>query len=209
MYNYTASPIAEHLPDGIQPLIVDGKDVTNESLANRIIGFDSKAKANITFRVYKNEIPDFNKGDSISLLKNSGQWEATPFSTIGGEQNPISIQATNINANSVFAFSSGIGLKFSDNTNGNSNAQNSFSVEQISPVPFSDFINVNINAPTTGLVNLTIVGSDGRELRKQQYEVSSGKNLLTQSNLSGLPTGVYFIQINGFKQTVTKKIMRQ
>lgn len=25
MYNYTASPIAEHLPDGIQPLIVDGK----------------------------------------------------------------------------------------------------------------------------------------------------------------------------------------
>ncbi len=209
MYNYTASPIADHLPDGIQPLIVDGKDVTNESLANRIIGFDSKVKANITFHVYKNEMADFNKGDSIFLLKNSGQWEATPFSTIGGEQNPISIQATNINANSVFAFCSGMGLKISDNTNGNNNPQGIFKVEQISPVPFSDFLNVNINAPATGLVNLTILGSDGRELRKQQYEVSSGKNLLTLGNLSGLPTGVYFIQINGFKQTITKKIMRQ
>lgn len=208
MYNYTASPIAEHLPEGIQPLIVDGKDVTNESLANRIIGFDSKVKANITFRVYKNEIPDFSKGDSISLLKNSGQWEATSFSTIGGEQNPISIQATNINANSVFAFCSGMGLKFSDNTNGNNNPQSIFSVEQISPVPFSDFLNVNINAPTTGVVTLTMVGSDGRELRKQQYEVSSGKSLLTLNNLSDLPTGVYFIQINGFKQTIIKKIMR-
>lgn len=209
MYNYTGNPVSENLPDGIQPFLVDGKDVTDESLARRIIGFDSQVKANITFEFYKNEIPDFSKGDTIVLIKNIGQWEVTPFSKVGDEQNPVSVQATNINANAVFALCTGIGAKMPDNTNGNSNSQGNFSVEQISPVPFNDFLKVNINAPTNGVVYLTIVGSDGRELRKQMFDVSPGKNLLALSELSSLPTGVYFIQINGFKQTITKKVMRQ
>ena len=209
MYNYSANPASENLPDGIQPLIVEGKDVTDESFAKRIVGFYSQVKANITFIFNKNEIPDFNKGDTLVLIKNMGQWEVTPFSTIGDDQNPISIHATNINANAVFAFCANAGLKIHDNTNGNNSTQGTFSVDQVSPVPFNVFLKVNINAPTVGVVYMTIVGSDGRELRKQMFEVSAGKNILTLSDLSNLPTGVYFLQVTGFKQTITRKIMRQ
>lgn len=71
----------------------------------------------------------------------------------------------------------------------------------ISPNPAKDILNIN---SSNAILEITILTSDARLIKT--YKVNS-KN--TQINVSDLPSGTYFLNLKGTKNTESHKIIKE
>ncbi len=69
------------------------------------------------------------------------------------------------------------------------------SVVAITPNPFTDQFTVRMNLSQTEPVGIRVLDSRGAVLRGVQFEGARGTNAFDVTGLSGLPTGVYIIQV--------------
>jgi hypothetical protein len=69
------------------------------------------------------------------------------------------------------------------------------SVVAITPNPFTDQFTVRMNLSQTEPVGIRVLDSKGAVLRGVQFEGARGTNAFDVTGLSGLPTGIYFIQV--------------
>jgi len=75
------------------------------------------------------------------------------------------------------------------------------------PNPVKDVLNVTLNQTKAENLMLRVVDYNGRTLRSNQINTVRGMNQVSL-NFSGLPPGMYIIQINGGETTLTQKIIK-
>lgn len=75
------------------------------------------------------------------------------------------------------------------------------------PNPVSDVLNVTLNQSKSEKLMLRVVDYNGRTLRSNQINTVRGLNQVSL-NFSGLPSGMYIIQITGGETTLTQKIIK-
>ena len=78
----------------------------------------------------------------------------------------------------------------------------------VSPNPFRDFININLQWDATEMVSAKIFSVQGRELIANQILVNKGNNNIKISDLSNLPSGNYILEIFSSSQKLIKKIIK-
>jgi hypothetical protein len=69
------------------------------------------------------------------------------------------------------------------------------SVVAITPNPFRDQFTVRMNLSQTEPVTVRVLDSKGAALRAVQFQGVRGTNAFDVNDLSGLPVGIYFIQV--------------
>ncbi|RBL89381.1 M43 family zinc metalloprotease [Chitinophaga flava] len=75
--------------------------------------------------------------------------------------------------------------------------------------PFSDRINISFQSTFEGLGTLRLYGLDGHVKKEQKVQVTKGMNRLQMENLSGLPAGIYLIDItHGLYDRMTIKVIK-
>lgn len=86
---------------------------------------------------------------------------------------------------------------------------NSFEIKTIYPNPFSTFVNVEVNVPTAGDLQVELVNSSGvtiKKLTQYQYE---GVQTITISELDGLEHGAYIVVATQNGKRVSKTILKK
>ncbi len=78
----------------------------------------------------------------------------------------------------------------------------------VSPNPFRDFININLQWDATEMVSAKIFSVQGRELLAKQILVNKGNNNIKISDLSNLPSGNYILEIFSSSQKIIQKIIK-
>ncbi len=78
----------------------------------------------------------------------------------------------------------------------------------ISPVPFSDFLNINIVWPKTETITFRITNVSGGVVFSNKISVKKGLNHIYTNNLSKLPSGSYFTQFISPTERFTQKISK-
>ncbi len=75
--------------------------------------------------------------------------------------------------------------------------------------PFSDRINISFQSTFEGPGTLRLYGLDGHVKKEQRIQVTKGMNRLQMENLSGLPAGIYLIDItHGLYDRMTIKVIK-
>ena len=75
------------------------------------------------------------------------------------------------------------------------------------PNPVTDVLNVSLNQTKPERLMLRVVDYNGRTLRSNAFNTVRGLNQVSL-NFSGLPAGMYIIQITGGETTLTQKIIK-
>ncbi len=83
------------------------------------------------------------------------------------------------------------------------------SVKMISPNPFKDKLNLNIESPNAGSGLLQLLAQDGRLLRSLKIELVAGQNNLNVDQLDALPRGVLFYQLVLSNQVLSGKLIKE
>ncbi|MDE3185725.1 MAG: T9SS type A sorting domain-containing protein [Bacteroidota bacterium] len=78
----------------------------------------------------------------------------------------------------------------------------------VSPNPFRDFININLQWDGTEMVSAKIYSIQGRQLLSKQILVNKGNNNIKISDLSNLPSGNYILEISSSSQKIIQKIIK-
>lgn len=78
----------------------------------------------------------------------------------------------------------------------------------VSPNPFADFININIEWSNSEPVSANIFNVEGKEVFSKRISVNKGSNYLKIDNLSHLPSGNYFLQLVSSRQKIIEKITK-
>ncbi len=71
------------------------------------------------------------------------------------------------------------------------------------PNPAREELNLQFERPVSGPVTLRLLSLQGREVRQQRFDESGSMRL----NLSGLPAGIYLVQVQTAKVMFTEKVM--
>ena len=64
------------------------------------------------------------------------------------------------------------------------------------PNPFHHHLNLQIEAETAGTLQAKLYNALGRAVVSTTFEVSRGQQTLTLGDLSGLPPGLYWLQLS-------------
>lgn len=83
------------------------------------------------------------------------------------------------------------------------------SVKMISPNPFKDKLNLNIESPIAGSGLLQLLAQDGRLLRSLKIELVAGQNNLNVDQLDALPRGIIFYQLVLANQVLSGKLIKE
>lgn len=78
----------------------------------------------------------------------------------------------------------------------------------ISPNPFSNYLNINMEWNKNEIIIVKVVNIQGREVISKKLKMSKGLNYVFVNELSGLPSGNYFIQFISGTERFTKKITK-
>lgn len=81
-----------------------------------------------------------------------------------------------------------------------------FEVE-VSPNPFNDILNLNLNIDVDGNIGLSIIDITGREIYNYSDRLNSGKQTLNLE-IPSIPSGVYFLYSRFDNRTNVKKILK-
>jgi hypothetical protein len=74
------------------------------------------------------------------------------------------------------------------------------------PNPTSSLLNVTINSKVSNNAVVNVLDLSGKVLKTKQLSVNEGRNTL-QEDVSGLPSGIYFVQVKCNESMVTKKLV--
>jgi hypothetical protein len=205
-YNYKADPVSEKLPDNVQGLYYNSKNITNEALAKRLFGMESKfINADVVMRIDSLELPESDYGDTLSLISYEGLWQIKNDFIIKSQNPVLEIAANDISANALYGMV--LNKRYEKSSDQLSGTTLSFQIDRISPVPFQSYLTIDVMAPSDNTIAVKLIGTDGKEYFEEQYPVSKGLSKITLNNLESLSAGVYFIQLSGFKQSLTRKII--
>ena len=80
---------------------------------------------------------------------------------------------------------------------------------KVSPNPFHNYINAVILWDKAETVIAKIAGVDGRVILSQKFDAATGKNFITITNLSGLPSGYYLLQFSSSSNSLVTKIFKE
>ncbi|KAA1242113.1 M12 family metallo-peptidase [Aquimarina sp. RZ0] len=80
---------------------------------------------------------------------------------------------------------------------------------KIYPNPAEDVLNIEINNLENKTSRFFIRDINGRTLKSMLIETPPGSNYKEELTVSDLPSGVYFIQFNGNKKSITKKLIKK
>lgn len=85
-----------------------------------------------------------------------------------------------------------------------------WSISSISPVPFKDKLHVEFESKQSRNLELWLLSSQGKVIRRARINASSGVNSYDWNDLSGISPGTYLVYLfsNG-KSSATKKIIKQ
>ena len=78
----------------------------------------------------------------------------------------------------------------------------------ISPNPVRDHINLVINSPSAGNLNITIFDASGRIIRNDNQWIDKGTLTINESGLENWPVGIYNVQLREGSNFFTKKIVK-
>jgi uncharacterized protein (DUF1501 family) len=84
---------------------------------------------------------------------------------------------------------------------------NRFALEECFPNPAKDFTTIQFKINSTKLVDLTLKDGQGRTLRTLLHEERQEGTHLVRVNVTDLPTGIYFYQLNAGFFKETKKLI--
>jgi hypothetical protein len=82
-------------------------------------------------------------------------------------------------------------------------------VTVIKPNPFVDKVEFSFYSTSNQIINVRIQAPSGRVVRVEQRRVSKGNNFITLTNLSGLRSGYYILEVVAGSQRTTRKIVRR
>jgi hypothetical protein len=80
-------------------------------------------------------------------------------------------------------------------------------VNFVSPNPFTEVINVSMDAAKDQRFTITLNDMGGRVIRKFNYNVKQGLNNLQLSNLKNISSGTYMIQINAGEEKISRQLI--
>ncbi|MES2779923.1 MAG: alkaline phosphatase PhoX [Bacteroidota bacterium] len=89
----------------------------------------------------------------------------------------------------------------------NLTTENELSLNQVYPNPFSNELNISIDALKTEMVQLKLVDMNGAEVFVQSFQLNTGSNILS-SNVAHLPSGIYIAQISTATEIFTYKLVK-
>jgi uncharacterized repeat protein (TIGR01451 family) len=78
----------------------------------------------------------------------------------------------------------------------------------VSPNPFTDYVNVNLDWSTSEVVSVKILNLQGKEIVSKQVILNKGSNYFKIDNLSKLPGGIYLLQLASPAQRIVEKIIK-
>jgi hypothetical protein len=81
-------------------------------------------------------------------------------------------------------------------------------VVNVSPNPFTSYLNVTINWSKTEVISVRIINIQGKEVVSKTIQVNKGSNYVRIDELSNLPPGNYFVQFISATERVTQKITK-
>ena len=79
----------------------------------------------------------------------------------------------------------------------------------ISPNPFTSYLNINTEWNTNEVVNIKVINIQGKEIISKNIKVNKGFNHISINDLSKLPPGNYIIQLLSGTQRFSQKITKQ
>ncbi len=79
----------------------------------------------------------------------------------------------------------------------------------ISPNPFSNYLNINMDWNKNEMIVIRIIDVQGNKVISKNIQMSKGLNYISMNNLSHLPAGNYFIQFISATEITTQKITKQ
>ena len=79
----------------------------------------------------------------------------------------------------------------------------------ISPNPFKNYLNVNMNWNKAEVITARVINIQGKEVVTKSIRMNKGLNYIKLDELSNLPAGNYFIQFISSEERFTEKITKQ
>lgn len=79
----------------------------------------------------------------------------------------------------------------------------------ISPNPFKNYLNVNMNWNKVEVITARVINIQGKEVLIKRIPMNKGLNYIKLDELSHLPSGNYFIQFISSEERFTEKITKQ
>ena len=79
----------------------------------------------------------------------------------------------------------------------------------ISPNPFKNYLNVNMNWNKAEVITARVINIQGKEVVTKSIQMNKGLNYIKLDELSNLPAGNYFIQFISSEERFTEKITKQ
>ncbi len=89
-----------------------------------------------------------------------------------------------------------------------SNGQKQFTLANVVN-PFTNEVQFDVTSPADGKLDVTLIDMVGKVAREKSYNVYAGMNSLSLDNTSGLPTGVYILQIRNKDEIISRKVMKK
>jgi hypothetical protein len=80
-------------------------------------------------------------------------------------------------------------------------------VNFVSPNPFSESINVNVDAAKDQIFTITLNDMGGRVIRKFSYNAKKGLNNLKLTDLKNISSGTYMLQMNSGEEKISRQLI--
>ena len=81
-------------------------------------------------------------------------------------------------------------------------------VTNVSPNPFSSYVNVSMEWNQSELITVRVINIQGKEVLSKRVQVNKGTNHVRIDDLAKLPSGNYFMQFVSASQRLTQKISK-
>ena len=75
------------------------------------------------------------------------------------------------------------------------------------PNPVSNELNVTFNSIQAGASAISVIGTDGRVLLREEHRTSSGSNTV-KLNATALAPGLYLLQISSGAQRISQRFLK-
>lgn len=86
--------------------------------------------------------------------------------------------------------------------------QASLEIINVTPNPFSSYFNVEYNTGVKGMMQISLISSNGQIVFTRNEEAEAGNNSFRYTEKGPLPTGTYVLTLTGNKSRVSKKLFK-
>lgn len=83
-----------------------------------------------------------------------------------------------------------------------------FKLNYLAPMPVSNQVILDFTAKTTGDIAIQVFGVSGQLVQKQDFTAELGNNKI-EMDLSGLSSGMYFLQLNTIEGVIATKLVKE